>query len=128
MTSEPRPISDLTRSVLNNLDLTAVADRRRRNARRLLERLGEFTLFSAEELLMGTPCGVPVLTCDAGRVVERMAARRVYCARHWADLPSPPAAFAAEHELSRRLLTLPCDHRYGDADMDRVAETFLACR
>jgi len=26
------------------------------------------------------------------------------------------------------LLTLPCDHRYDDADMVRVAATFLACR
>lgn len=128
MTCEPRPMSDVTRSVLRGLDLAAVADRRRRNASRLLEHLGEFALFTAEDLLAGAPFGVPVLTRDAGAVAARMAARRVFCARHWADLPSPAEAFPAEHELSRRLLTLPCDHRYGDAEMDRVAETFLACR
>mgnify|MGYP006999198428 CR=1 FL=1 len=38
------------------------------------------------------------------------------------DLPSPAAEFPAEHALSRRLLTLPCDHRYDAADMARVAD------
>jgi hypothetical protein len=54
-----------------------------------------------------------------------MAGARIFCARHWADLPSPAADFPAEHELSRRLITLPCDHRYGEAEMARVADVFL---
>jgi len=57
-----------------------------------------------------------------------MATERVFCARHWADLPSPGADFPAEHDLSRRLLTLPCDHRYDAADMARVAQAFQAAR
>jgi hypothetical protein len=128
MTCEPRPMSDVSRSVLQALDMETIAARRRRNAARLLERVGEFALFAASDLLAGTPFGVPVLTDDAGAVAARMAGRRVFCARHWAELPSPTVDFASEHELSRRLLTLPCDHRYGDVEMDHVAQTFLACR
>lgn len=128
MSCEPRPMSALSRDVIDGLDLATIAERRRRNAEALLARIGDAALFAADRLLGGVPFGVPVLTADAGGVARRMAERRVFCARHWADLPSPAEAFAAEHELSQRLLTLPCDHRYDAADMARVAETFLACR
>ncbi|MBU1378795.1 MAG: hypothetical protein KKE02_20865 [Alphaproteobacteria bacterium] len=128
MSCAPRPMSNLSRSVIDALDLNAIAARRRRNAGILLSRVGSAALFQPDRLLAGAPLGVPVLTDDAGAVVARMARDRVFCARHWADLPSPAADFPAEHALSRRLLTLPCDHRYDDDDMVRVAETFLARR
>lgn len=128
MSSAPRPMSELSQAVVGALDIAAVAHRRRRNAETLLGYIGEAALFPAERLLAGAPIGVPVLTADAGVVAERMARSRVFCARHWAELPSPAAEFPVEHELSRRLLTLPCDHRYDASDMARVAETFLASR
>ncbi|MGA0608293.1 hypothetical protein ACO2Q0_20050 [Phenylobacterium sp. VNQ135] len=124
----PRPMSEVSHRILDALDRPAIAEARRRNAECLLEQVGEHALFDATRLLAGAPLGVPVLTDDAGAVAARMAERRVFCARHWADLPSPAAEFTAEHALSRRLLTLPCDHRYDAADMARVADTFLACR
>ena len=128
MSADPMPISEVSRAVADALDTSATVARRRRNAEALLARIGEVALFPAERLLAGSPLGVPVLTEDAAAVAARMAQARVFCARHWPDLPSPPADFPAEHELSRRLLTLPCDHRYDEADMARVAETFLASR
>lgn len=127
MTSAPRPISDLSNAVLDGLDMPTITERRRRNAEILLSRVGDAALFPAKRLLAGAPLGVPVLTDDAAAVATRMAEAGVFCARHWAELPSTAADFPAEHALSRRLLTLPCDHRYDDADMGRVAETFLAC-
>jgi hypothetical protein len=128
MTAEPRPISDVSQAVADSLDTSAVVQRRRRNAETLLARVGDAALFPAERLLAGAPLGVPVVTGDAAAVAARMAEARVFCARHWADLPSPGADFPAEHALSRRLLTLPCDHRYDDGDMARAAATFLAAR
>ena len=128
MTCEPRPISQVSAEILDRLDVPAMAAQRRRNAARLLGQVGDAALFGADRLLAGAPLGVPVLTHDAATVAVRMAEAGVYCARHWADLPSPAADFTAEHALSRRLLTLPCDHRYADADMDRVAETFQRAR
>jgi hypothetical protein len=126
MTSAPRPMSQVSRRVIDGIDTQAVVGRRRANAETLLAQLGGSALFDADRLLAGTPLGVPVLTEDAGAAVERMARRRVFCARHWAELPSPASDFPAEHALSRRLLTLPCDHRYDRDDMMRVAEAFLA--
>lgn len=128
MNTAPRPMSDLSHAVLGALDIAAIAKRRRRNADILLARIGEADIFPAARLLAGAPLGFPVLTQDAGRSVARMAEARIFCARHWATLPSPAMDFPAEHELAHRLLTLPCDHRYDDDDMTRVAEVFLAAR
>jgi hypothetical protein len=128
MTCAPRPMSGLSQTVVDAVDTASVVGRRRRNAQILLSRIGEAALFAADRLVAGTPLGVPVLTMDASAVATRMAQARIFCARHWAELPSPAADFPTEHALSQRLLTLPCDHRWDDADMVRVAETFLACR
>ena len=126
MTCAPRPMSAVSQTVVDAMDTATVMERRRRNAKILLSRVGDGSLFEADRLLAGAPFGVPVLTSDASVVATRMAQARIFCARHWAALPSPAADFPAEHALSRRLLTLPCDHRYDDDDMARVAETFLA--
>lgn len=128
MSCELRPMSAAARAVVEAADTAALAGRRRRNAELLYAQVGEAALLPAGRLLPAAPLGVPVLTEDAGVTSARMAAARIFCARHWAELPSPPDQFPAEHALSRRLLTLPCDHRYGDEDMARVAAAFRACR
>ena len=128
MTAEAFPMSRLARALLPAIDVGAAIERRRRNAAVLEARVGEFTLLAASRLSTGTPIGVPVLTDDASAVGRRMAEQGVFCPRHWPDLPSPADAFPQEHELSRRLLTLPCDHRYLEDDMSRVADVFEACR
>ena len=51
----------------------------------------------------------------------------IFVPQFWKDCTErSDAAFAWELELSRRLLPLPVDHRYGLADMDRLAEQVLA--
>ena len=128
MTAEPFRMSRLALALLPAIDVDAAVDRRRRNAAVLEARVADCALLAAPRLSRGTPLGVPVLTDDADAVGRRMAEHGVFCPRHWPDLPSPAEAFAAEHELSRRLLTLPCDHRYDAEDMARVADVFDACR
>jgi hypothetical protein len=128
MTADPLPMSRLSGVLLEALDLEAAARRRRANAAALMSALGEHGLWPAERLLAGAPLGVPVLAPDAGGAAQRMAQRRIYCARHWSELPSSADDFPDEQQLSRRLLTLPCDQRYDPGDMAEVAAAFLACR
>jgi hypothetical protein len=49
----------------------------------------------------------------------------VFPAVHWANLPSPAGKFPDEHALASTLLTLPCDQRYGTAEMEQLATFFL---
>jgi hypothetical protein len=125
MTGSPRPMSEAARRGAAAADTAEFARRRRRNAEVLLARVGGAALLPVERLLAAAPLGVPVVTPDAAEAVRAMARQRIFCARHWAELPSPAAEFLAEHALSARLITLPCDHRYDEADMARVADAFL---
>ena len=72
-----------------------------------------------------TPLGLPVLFADPdARDATRRAliAERIYCAQHW---PSPPPVtaerFPTAVDGAARILTLPCDQRYDEADMARLA-------
>jgi hypothetical protein len=41
---------------------------------------------------------------------------------HWPQIAAPEADFGREHAWTRELVTLPCDHRYGRPQMQRIAE------
>lgn len=74
--------------------------------------------------LGGAPFGVQLVLPGAeerDRLRYQLESRRIYAAVHW---PLPGGGPAAE--TSARLLTLPVDHRYVDADIDRVAAAVRA--
>jgi hypothetical protein len=120
MPSGPAPMSRLTEALLARIDVEPVARARRDNYARLHAALADLALFPDPEPAW-VPLGLPVRVVDAAALARRLALRRVFCARHWGELPSDADAFAREHRLARELLTLPCDQRYGAADMDRLA-------
>ena len=62
-----------------------------------------------------------MLLDDRDRIRHALIAQHIYCPVHWA-LPSAvdPQRFAHEHAVSDRILTLVCDQRYEEADMDRI--------
>lgn len=121
-----RRISRLAWAVLGLLDADAIARKRRENFARLASRLAEWA-FLPEACPEFVPLGFPVRLPPGQRlqVQEHLYRHRVFPAVHWAELASPPREFPDEHSLASTLLTLPCDHRYGGAEMDRVANLFL---
>lgn len=114
-------MSRLAMEVLNACDAKADADTRRANYAVLHERLRAWA-FLPDAPGSFVPMGFPIRVPAAARVVERLAAMRIFAARHWRDLPAPRAEFPGEHALAAELVTLPCDYRYGEQDMRRVAE------
>src|SRR5208283_5409488 len=96
----------------------AMADRavRRDNYKILHDRLRKYAYFQDADASFA-PLGFPIRIKSAAALSKRLAERRIFAARHWANLPSDPLVFAAEHRLAQELLTLPCDYRYGEADM-----------
>ncbi len=100
--------------------LTPLSQARGTNWRTLARGLGDYALWP--EIDVPAPLAFPILTEDAAAAQRAMAEERIWAPRHWADLPSPPDEFPEEADLSRRLLSLPCDHRYTEADMMRIVE------
>ena len=54
-------------------------------------------------------------------VLTDLHAYRIFAAVHWPSIAGPAQDFPRETQWTRELITLPCDHRYGEADMVRMA-------
>lgn len=67
------------------------------------------------------PLGFPVVFRDRGKALTSLYAEQIYPAVHWPIDDVVPREFEASHRLSRKIATLPCDHRCGEHDMERMA-------
>ena len=50
----------------------------------------------------------------------RLFDEQIYPPWHWPLGGVVPESFGASHRLSRSLLTLPCDQRYGETELRRM--------
>ncbi|MFP6582604.1 MAG: hypothetical protein VCD00_08615, partial [Candidatus Hydrogenedentota bacterium] len=106
------------------IDARTVSRARKRNYQYLLERLRNLA-FWADWEGDWVPLGFPILTEAADHLWEHLSSRDIFAPRHWRDLPSPKSAFSEAHDLSNRIMTLPCDQRYTTKDMERVVQCVL---
>lgn len=60
------------------------------------------------------------------RLLSALHAERIFAAVHWQRIAGPAEAFPRETRWTREFLTLPCDHRYGAAEMARIAACVTA--
>lgn len=121
-TLDPEAMAAETLEVLAGTHLEADLEARRRNGRRLVTALHDLTLGLA------TPAdiawlAVPIRVENRDSLAEALAREGIFCARHWAELPSDPERYARLHQIASQILSLPCDPRYDDADMDRMIQT-----
>lgn len=119
-------MSDLAQSLLAvGFDYAAIARRRRENYSLLAARLGRWAIFPS--LPPGVvPLGFPVRLADRDRLRRALFDHEIYPPVHWALGESVPRRFEQSHCLSQELMTLPCDQRYGVAEMERLAACFLS--
>lgn len=130
MTIGPTAMSRLSRMILATTDLPAAVARRKRSYAILHAHVGEWAMFPEVEVDFA-PMGFPIRSRSGLEFSKALAAQRIFAARHWACLPSDAVTFASAHELAGKLVTLPCDDRYGDDDMQRVgaaARTLLLAK
>ncbi len=120
MAVSSEPVSDLTRTLLTGIDPMKIVRRRQANFDVLANLLPEIAFFPgiAEDF---APLGFPVRLDNRDAIWKSLCDARIFPARYWPSLPSDPDSFAAEHQLSREILVLPCDQRYDGEDMRTVA-------
>lgn len=110
--------------LLHSFDYNAIAQRRRDNYLRLSERLAGIAVFPT--LPSGVvPLGFPVRLPARDRVRQELFAAEIFPPIHWPISDIVPSQFAGSHQLSREIMTLPCDQRYAPPDMDRIADLVL---
>jgi hypothetical protein len=118
-------MSHLSKSIIEySVDYLIVAKRRTDNYRTLLERLSAYALFPQMEPDV-VPLGFPVRIAKRDSVLQALFDREIYPPVHWPIDGLVPSQYEESHRLSRQIMTLPCDQRYGTEDMERIADVFL---
>lgn len=118
-------ISPLSLEILSRTSLSSLAECRRRNWDLLDRRLNRWSALPSDPI--GPPLGY-VLRLEPGlrdALLRALHADCIFAAVHWRELPVARAEFPREWKWSSELVSLPCDHRYGEAEMVRVSDRVL---
>lgn len=114
-------MTDASLSILSRTSLASLAGPKLANWRVLDQRLRPWSALPSDP--QAPPLGY-VLRLEPGArdtVLRGLHAARIFAAVHWPAIAAPARDFPREAQWTLELVTLPCDHRYGEADMDRIA-------
>ena len=117
-----RWMSETTRRILEHIDYDKVIAVRRDNFSYLHDALNRRNLLQ----LPGSdtfvcPMVYPFLTKNGGELRRKMIENRVYVAKYWPDMQRI-SGFGTEFGMADSVIAVPCDHRYGKDDMDRIIQ------
>ena len=104
-------ISGLSKLLLRCFSVSDVIEKRKSNAEYLFENLHvEYSVQKSSSVYYT----LPILLNNRDEIRKRLMRKRIYCAVHW-----PEADMLTEHarRISRRILSLPIDQRYGHDEM-----------
>lgn len=123
--TEPCAMSGRARDALFGYDYGIISEKRRKNYRTLLRALEGIALFPElpDKIV---PLGFPVVLKDRDRVREILFENKIYPPVHWRIHDIVPREYAASHRLAAKIMTLPCDQRYGFEDMERMSRVILS--
>ena len=116
--------------LLRGLNYTAILDARRRNLRRLLEKLTPLIGDGTVRLMTDTPetsgLYLPILIENRDSVQRELIRRRFYCpAAIWPEPPEAAGICPVSHYVTEHMLSILCDQRYTEADMDLLADNLI---
>lgn len=119
--AEPFAMSGAARDLLASaFDYPEIERRRKRNYERLAAALDDVCLFPHLPA-DACPFGFPIRLRDRDAVRNSLFRKEIYAPLHWSFGDVVPEHFRASHRLSSEVMTLPCDQRYTEADMDWLA-------
>jgi len=122
--ARPLPPDDLSRRVVANADLRAIARARRRNCCEYLRQIGDLALFTRVPA-GSAPLAFPIRVPDRDEFRLRLARLGVAAGTYWPEWILPDGArrgFPVERALADGLLALPCHQDLGPVDIE------FACR
>lgn len=118
-------MSELSKFLLGNaFDYEAIALRRRENYQTLLNKLGEFALFPDLDDRV-VPLGFPIKIENRDHLQRELFRQNIFPPIHWVIEGVVPDEFHKSHLLSQTIMTLPCDQRYGEEEMEHIAKSLL---
>lgn len=116
-------LDSFSKQCLETVDIEYVKERRRKNAKALYKAIAECNeiefLIREEDLNAIVPMYVPILLQDGeqrDKLKQYLAEKGIYCPVTW------PETTGAKKGFRQKELSLVCDQRYGENDMDVMAD------
>ena len=130
ISAEPVRMAPQYEALLRGLDFTAILETRRRNLRRLLEKLTPLSGDGTVRLMTDTPENsglyLPILIDNRDSVQRELIRRRVYCpAAIWPEPPEAAGVCPVSHYVTEHMLSILCDQRYTESDMDYLTDNLI---
>ena len=128
--AEPAVMHPRYRELLAGLDPEKILNARRRNLARLIERLSPLIGRGDIHLMTETPeksgLYLPTLVENRDAIQRGLIRRRLYCpAAIWPEPPEAAGVCPVSHRVTTHMLSLLCDQRCGEGDMDFLAENLM---
>lgn len=112
-----RQMSNLTRALLSSIDFERIKKIRRDNFSFIHERLGESNKLLIDSFWGDCPMVYPYCTDDAG-LRKKLIDHRVFVATYWPNVLSWCNSDKVENFLTKNIIPIPIDQRYGKQDME----------
>lgn len=128
--TEPVYMAPQYEALLRRLDYAAILEARRRNLRRLLDRLRPLIEDGTVRLMTDLPENsglyLPVLIENRDSVQQELIRRNIYCpAAIWPEPPEAAGICPVSHYITEHMLSVLCDQRFNEADMDCLADNLI---
>ena len=119
-----RDMTNISRNYLSSYDMNYVIERRIRNYDYLVEKSKVFSFIKPifSRLEGQVPFGFVILCKQRDRLLKYLIDNNIYCNVHWKIPEECSDSDSVSSKLSKMILTIPCDQRYGEREMDYVIE------
>ena len=116
-------MSNITANILGAIDYESVRQKRNDNYRTLDTYLGKYNTlpFTAPD----GPHVYPFFHPDAQAIRKQLAAKRIYSPTYWSNVIDTMEEETIEYQYAANILALPIDQRYGEAEMQIIADAVL---
>ncbi|MGI6007346.1 MAG: hypothetical protein ACOX8E_07620 [Ruminococcus sp.] len=115
-----KKMSLLTRNILGAIDYDSVRRVRNRNYRYLSERFDQPNVMNSH-----TPDGpfvYPLHVKNGPAIRKELAAMDIYIPTYWSNVMTKMPEDSVEYDYAANILPLPCDQRYGQWEMEHLAD------
>ena len=123
--SPPQCMSRLTRKLLSSINFDSAASQRLQNYGTLHRALGSINRLYLPNTPMHAPMCYPLI-CGIPELRECLIDAGIALPLFWAEVIEHMSPDSAEYQIASRLLPLPLDQRYNQADMEHIIELILS--
>jgi len=114
-------MSELTQDLLLSIDYETIKQKRMANFRFAHKLFKKFNMFNIEGLVgsEATPMVYPLLI-EQEDIVTILKDNNIYTGRWWAHVLQSVDSTRIEHKLSKYMIPIPIDQRYGEKELNLI--------